>query len=299
MKEYITVNDYCRKVFGCKVYKIALSCSKTCPNRDGTKGTGGCIFCSAGGSGDFAADINDPVSVQITTAIKRLGEKGKACKYIAYFQSFTGTYGDINELSRKFYEAIAHEDIVGLSIATRPDCLSDDIMRLLTDLSEKTQLWIELGLQTVKETTAEYINRCYPLSEYDSAIAKLRKIKCHIVTHVILGLPGETKTDILNTVRYASERTDGIKLQLLHVLRGTPLSKDYIDNKFKVLSLEEYCEILSMCLEVLPDRIVIHRLTGDAPKKDLIAPLWSADKKHVLAEINRAFAARGIKHKSN
>ena len=204
LKTYITFNDYCKKTFGTKVYKLSLSASDTCPNRDGTKGTGGCIFCSRGGSGEFAANLNDRIKIQIENARKLIDAKAKSCKYIAYFQSFSGTYGDINALKGKYYEALECDDIVGLSIATRPDCLSDDVMRVLTDLSKNTRLFIELGLQTANDNTAELINRCYPLSEYDNAIEKLRSLDVNIVTHIILGLPFEDKNDMLNTVRYVS-----------------------------------------------------------------------------------------------
>ncbi len=298
IKEYITVNDYCKNTFGCKVYKIALSCSDTCPNRDGSKGTGGCIFCSSGGSGDFASKLSEPISAQIVNGIKLLDKKAKNCKYIAYFQSFTSTYGDINAISEKFYEAANHKDIVGVSIATRPDCLTEEVMLVLKDLSTKTNLWVELGLQTANDRTAQIINRCFDLSEYDTAILKLKEIKCHIITHIILGLPGETSADMLNTVRYVGAKTDGIKFHLLYVVKGTALEDEFKANRYQPLDEVEYYGILSKCIKLLPDNVVIHRLTGDGRKKDLTAPLWSADKKRVLANMNRYFAQNGIKRKS-
>ncbi len=299
MKEYINSNLYCKQVFGCKVYKLALSAAKTCPNRDGLKGTGGCIFCSESGSGDFASNSDSSVKKQILSAKALLGEKGKGCKYIAYFQSFSGTYGDIEELEEVYTEAINEKDIVGISIATRPDCLGKKELSMLKRLSKKTLLWVELGLQTVHKETAEYINRCYELSVYDEAISKLREINCHIITHIILGLPGESREDMLQTVKYVGEKTDGIKLQLLHILKNTKIANDYYSGKFNVLTLNEYCDIIAECIEILPDNIVIHRMTGDGPKKDLIAPLWSGDKKRVLNTLNRVLRENGIKLKKD
>ena len=288
MKRYISANTYCRSIFGEKVYKLALSASLTCPNRDGTKGERGCIFCSRGGSGDFAASSSLSVSEQIEQAKAILGKKGEGLKYIAYFQSFTGTYGDLTRLERIYTEASEHKDIVALSIATRPDCLGEAAMAMLKRLSEKTVLWVELGLQTIHPATAEYIRRGYELYEYDEAVKKLRKLNVHIITHVILGLPDESREMMLETVRYAGERTDGIKLQLLHVLEGTDLADEYKAGSFETLGMREYCDIVAEAVSILPDNVVIHRLTGDGAKKDLIAPLWSADKKRVLCEINRA-----------
>lgn len=293
--KYISANAYCRRVFGEKVYKLALSASDSCPNRDGTVGTGGCIFCSRGGSGDFAAGAALPVAEQIEQAKAILGEKGRGMKYIAYFQSFTGTYGDLSKLEKIYTEAARQPEIVGLSIATRPDCLGDDAMAMLTRLSAQTVLWVELGLQTIHERTARYINRGYPLEVYDEAMEKLSPIGVHRITHVILGLPGESRENMLETVSYVGQRTDGIKLQLLHVLEGTKLAELYRQGEFRTLDREEYCALVADAVKRLPENVVIHRLTGDGAKKDLIAPLWSGDKKRVLAEINRELRRREVK----
>ena len=293
-ERYISANVYCRKVFGEKVYKLALSASTSCPNRDGTKGSGGCIFCSRGGSGDFAADAALPLSEQLAQAKAILGDKGCGGKYIAYFQSFTGTYGDLAKLEEIYTEAARQPEIVGLSIATRPDCLGSDAMAMFRRLSALTTLWVELGLQTVHERTAEYIHRGYPLEVYDEAMEKLSRINAHKITHVILGLPGESRDDMLETIRYVGGRTDGIKLQLLHVLEGTELAERYRRGEFRTLEREEYCALVADAIRLLPEKVVIHRLTGDGAKKDLIAPLWSGDKKRVLAEINRELRQRGV-----
>jgi len=294
VKYYRTANSYCREVFGSKVYKLALSASVSCPNRDGTVGCGGCSFCSAGGSGDFAASAALPVEEQIVQARAILGGKGKGLPNIAYFQSFTGTHGDLKRLAEIYTRAAAQPGIVGLSIATRPDCLGPDALEMLRRLSERTVLWVELGLQTIHEYTAKRINRCYPLSVYESAVDALEKLNVHIITHVILGLPGESPEDMLQTVAYVGRKSPGIKLQLLHVLRGTAMAESYARGEFEVLSLAEYCDITADALELLPESTVVHRITGDGAKRDLIAPLWSGDKKRVLAELSRVLRTRGI-----
>ena len=291
---YISANTYCRRVFGEKVYKLALSASVSCPNRDGTKGYGGCIFCSRGGSGDFAAPAEASFSAQMENAKKILGAKGNGLKYIAYFQSFTGTYGDLDRLEHIYTQSAEAEGIVGVSIATRPDCLGERELQMLERLSEKTTLWVELGLQTIHERTAEYIRRGYALDCYDKAMEALKELGVHRITHVILGLPGESREEMLQTVRYVGQRTDGIKLQLLHVLEGTDLAEDYRAGKFETLGMDEYCELVAEAVSLLPENVVIHRLTGDGAKKDLIAPLWSGDKKRVLNRLNAALRARGI-----
>ena len=291
---YISANTYCRRVFGEKVYKLALSASVSCPNRDGTKGYGGCIFCSRGGSGDFAAPAEASLTAQIENAKKILGAKGTGLKYIAYFQSFTGTYGDLDRLERIYTQSAEAEGIVGVSIATRPDCLGERELQMLERLSRKTTLWVELGLQTIHERTAEYIRRGYALDCYDKAMEALKELGVHRITHVILGLPGESREEMLQTVRYVGQRTDGIKLQLLHVLEGTDLAEDYRAGKFETLGMDEYCELVAEAVSLLPENVVIHRLTGDGAKKDLIAPLWSGDKKRVLNRLNAALRARGI-----
>ncbi len=285
--EYYSFNRYLKNTFGEKVYKICLNGGFTCPNRDGTLGNKGCIFCSAGGSGDFAENANFTVKEQIENGKKQVQNKVKSGKYIAYFQAFTNTYAPVDELRNKFTAAINHKDIVALSIATRPDCLPNDVLDLLDELNKIKPVFVELGLQTIHENTAKYIRRCYDLSVYDKAVFELKKRNINVVTHLILGLPGETKKDMLESVKYVCERTDGIKLQLLHVLKGTDLAKDYEDGKFKTLEFDEYLDIIKSCVEIIPNNIVIHRLTGDGPKKDLIAPMWSGDKKRVLNAINR------------
>ena len=294
-RSYLSANVYCRRVFGCKVYKLALSAATTCPNRDGAVGVGGCTFCSAGGSGDFAASASLPVTDQIEAAKRTLGAKGEGLKYIAYFQSFTGTYGDLYKLERIYALAAAQPDIVGLSIATRPDCLGPEALDMLGRLAARTTLWVELGLQTSNEETAVRVNRCYSLAAYEKATEDLAAMNVHRITHVILGLPGEGREDMLQTVRYAGQRTDGIKLQLMHVLEGTALAESFRRGEFQTLEPEEYYELVADALEILPEDVVIHRLTGDGAKRDLIAPLWSADKKRVLAELNRVLRRRGIR----
>ena len=295
-KEYISANVYCRRIFGCKVYKLSLSAATTCPNRDGTVGYGGCVFCSAGGSGDFATSSALPLNIQIEEAKKQLGKKGVGLKYIAYFQSYTGTHGDLSKLEQIYLQAVEHSEIVGLSIATRPDCLGSDALAMLERLSQRKPLWVELGLQTIHEKTAQRINRCYFLDVYNKAMDKLKALNVHRITHIILGLPGESREDMLATVDYVGQLTDGIKLQLLHVIDGTTLAESYRQGEFEVLQADEYYQIVADALKILPDSVVIHRLTGDGAKKDLLAPLWSADKKKVLNDMNRVLQQNGINH---
>lgn len=286
--KYTTLNNYLKERFGEKVYKIALNGGFSCPNRDGKIGTRGCIFCSKGGSGDFAESPDLTITEQIDNGKKRLEKKIKNGKYIAYFQAFTNTYAPVEKLRAIYTEAIIHPDIVALSIGTRPDCLGDDVLALLDELNKIKPIFVELGLQTINEDTARYIRRGYTLEVYDKAVTDLHKISINVVTHIILGLPGESKNDMLKSVEYACKVTDGIKLQLLHILKGTDLAKDYEQGKFEVLTLEQYTEIIKECVQIIPENVIIHRLTGDGAKKDLIAPLWSADKKAVLNTINRA-----------
>lgn len=285
--KYTTLNSYLKEKFGCKVYKISLDCGFTCPNRDGTLGYGGCIFCSEGGSGDFAESRTLGVTEQIESGKEKVKNKIKSGKYIAYFQAFTNTYADVNTLEKIFSEAINHPDIVALSIATRPDCLEQKKVELLSRLNKIKPIFVELGLQTVNEKTAKYIRRGYTLDVYDDTVERLHEQGINVVTHIIIGLPYETKEDMLSSVKYVCKVTDGIKLQLLHILKGTDLAKDYFEHKFEVLSLEEYTNIIAECVKIIPENVVIHRLTGDGAKKDLIAPLWSADKKKVLNTINK------------
>lgn len=285
--KYTTLNSYLKEKFGCKVYKISLDCGFTCPNRDGTLGYGGCIFCSEGGSGDFAESRSMSVTEQIESGKEKVKNKIKSGKYIAYFQAFTNTYADINTLEKLYTEAINHPDIVALSIATRPDCLEQEKVELLGRLNKIKPIFVELGLQTVNEKTAKYIRRGYTLDVYDDAVERLHEQGINVVTHIIIGLPYETKEDMLSSVKYVCKVTDGIKLQLLHILKGTDLAKDYCEHKFEVLTLEEYTDIIAECVKIIPENVVIHRLTGDGAKKNLIAPLWSADKKKVLNTINK------------
>lgn len=287
--KYYSLNNYLRNTFGCKVYKLSLDGGFTCPNRDGTIDTRGCIFCSRGGSGDFAESRLLSITEQIEQGKKRVENKIKSGKYIAYFQAFTNTYAPVEALRKKFFEAINHKDIVALSIATRPDCLGDDILALLDELNKIKPVFVELGLQTIHEKSAAYIRRGYPLSVYDDAVKKLNAIGINIVVHVILGLPNESKADMLDTVKYVcNSGINGIKLQLLHILKNTDLADEYYRGNVKVLELDEYIDLVKACVEIIPKDIVIHRLTGDGAKKDLIAPLWSADKKNVLNNINKA-----------
>lgn len=286
--DYYSFNQYLRDTFGCKVYKISLNAGFTCPNRDGKIDTRGCIFCSAGGSGDFAESPSLSITQQIENGKKRVEKKIKSGKYIAYFQAFTNTYAPVNILREKFRQAINHPDIVMLSIATRPDCLGEDVLSLLNEINKIKPVMVELGLQTIHEETAKYIRRGYPLDVYDEAVKNLKSIGINTVVHLIIGLPFESKEDILESVKYVcSSGVDGIKLQLLHILKGTDLAKDYESGLFSALNMEEYLDIIKSCVEIIPKNIVIHRLTGDGAKKDLIAPLWSTDKKRVLNEINK------------
>ncbi len=282
------LNEYLRGRFGCKVYKIALNGGFTCPNRDGTIDHRGCIFCSKGGSGEFAADSRLSITEQIEYGKKLISSKAGGGKYIAYFQAYTGTYGDIGRLRELYTEAVNHPDTVALSIATRPDCLGEDVLNLLSELNAQKPVWVELGLQTVHEKTAEYIRRGYALPVYAKAVKRLRDLGIEVITHVILGLPGEDIDDMLETVRFVCESgTNGIKLQLLHILKDTDLADEYAAGKINVLTEDEYIEILKQCVKIIPEDVVIHRLTGDGDKKILIAPMWSADKKHVWNRIQR------------
>lgn len=290
---YYSLNEYLKNTFGEKVYKLALDLGLTCPNRDGTFDTRGCIFCHNGSShfAEFGKDIN----IQLENAKKRIQSKTDAKKFIAYFQSYTNTYAPAEYLEKIFTEVINHDDIVAISIGTRPDCLPLDILDLLEKLNKIKPVWIELGLQTSNEKSAEYVRRCYPNSVYETAVKELKRRGITVVTHIIIGLPNETKEDMFNTVDFAVNcGTDGVKLQLLHILKDTDLYEDYKKGFVKPLSLEEYMDILFGCVERIPENVVIHRITGDAPKKYLVEPKWSADKKNVLNTINREFKNRNI-----
>ena len=291
----ITVNEYCKKQFGEKLYKISLDGGMSCPNRYGKLDTRGCIFCSAGGSGDFTPDRRIPLDEQIEDAKKRFSSKYKGTHYIAYFQAYTNTYAPVEKLRALFMPVIKREDIAVLSIATRPDCLSDEVLDLLRELNDIKPVWVELGLQTIHEKTVDYIRRGYPLPVYDKAIRDLDKIGIHTITHLILGLPGETKEDMLQSVRYvAACGSQGIKLQLLHVLKGTDLASDYEKGLFQTLSFDEYMDLLADCVRLLPKDMVVHRLTGDGPKNLLMAPMWSADKKRVMNTIHQRLKKDGL-----
>ncbi len=297
---YYSLNMYLQETFGEKLYKLSLETGCTCPNRDGTLGTGGCIFCSAGGNGEFAEPLNADINKQIELAKHRVSKKFKGKHYIAYFQSYTNTYGDTERLRSIFFAAAKNEWISAISIATRPDCLPPEILHMLTELQKQIPVFVELGLQTVHENTARLIRRGYALPIYDRAVQELHEIGVSVVTHIILGLPFETREQMLETVRYVgNSNTDGVKIHLLHVLRGTDLETMYRSNVFQTLSKEEYIDILCTCIELLPKNTVIHRLTGDAPKSLLVAPMWSANKKDVLNSIQKAFRERGIQQGKN
>lgn len=289
-----TLNAYLKNRFGRKIYKLTLDGGMTCPNRDGKVGFGGCIFCGGNGSGSFCPSVDLSITAQIEEGKKLLKNKIKEGGYIAYFQSHTNTYAAVPYLRKIFYEAVNHPDIVGISIGTRPDCLEDDVLKLLEELAKIKPLWVELGLQTINENTAKLINRCYPLKVYDQAVKNLKSIGAEVVTHVILGLPGETEEQMLETVAYSSKVSDGIKLQLLHVLRDTKLYEMYQKEPFKIFSMEEYTELLCRCIEIIPKNVVIHRMTGDGDKRLLVEPMWSGNKKVVLNYINKVFSEKDI-----
>lgn len=282
-KPYCSLDYMLRERFGEKVYKVTLNGGMSCPNRDGTLGTRGCIFCSEGGSGDFAADVSLSVTEQIESQIALLSGKRPIQKYIAYFQAYTNTYAPVEHLRKIFKEAMSHPRIVALSVGTRPDCLGEEVLDLLEELNRIKPVWIELGLQTIHEKTAQYIRRGYRLSCFDQAVENLRKRNIEVIVHTILGLPGESREEILETMRYLNKKDiQGIKLQLLHVLKGTDLAYDYLAGRFQVYEREEYLDLLIECLENLDPEIVIHRITGDGPKDLLIAPLWASRKREVL-----------------
>ena len=291
---YNALNDHLRARFDCKVYKLSLRGVSTCPNRDGTVGSQGCIFCSDTGSGEFAACGAD-IPAQLADAKRRVADKVPPdAGYIAYFQSFTNTYAPVETLRSLFTAATAPGDIVALSIATRPDCLGEEVLDLLSELNERKPVWVELGLQTVHDETARYIRRGYDLPVFDAAVRKLKSRGIEVIAHQIIGLPGETEEMIYDTARHiARSGCDGVKFHLLHVLRGTDLAADYEAGKFQTLEREEYFRLLSGCMERIRPDMVIHRLTGDGAKRDLIAPLWSGDKKAVLNALRRYLAEHG------
>ena len=283
-----TLNEYCRAQFGEKLYKLSLNGGMTCPNRDGTLGVRGCIFCSAGGSGDFAPDARLSIPDQIAEAKARGAGKYRGSRYIAYFQSYTNTYAPVERLRELFTPVVEREDIAVLSVATRPDCLPGKVLDLLGELNRRKPVWVELGLQTIHPDTAAYLRRGYDLPCYERAAAELRARGIHVVTHVILCLPGEGREEMLQTARYVGQHSDGIKLQLLHVLEGTDLAADYRAGRVPLPTLEEYVALVRDCVKVLPEDMVVHRMTGDGPKRMLLAPQWSGDKKRVLNALNWA-----------
>ncbi|MBS6194700.1 MAG: TIGR01212 family radical SAM protein [Clostridiales bacterium] len=286
-KPYHSLDYMLKNRFGEKVYKLTLNGGMSCPNRDGKLGTRGCIFCSAGGSGDFAADAAQSIGQQIEQQKADICRKRPVGKFIAYFQAYTNTYAPVEYLRRIFTEAVSHPDIIALSIGTRPDCLDDDVLELLSELNQKKPVWVELGLQTIHESTARYIRRGYPLSCFEDAAARLHSRNLEIIVHTILGLPGETFPQMLETISYLNRMPiQGIKMQLLHVLKNTDLADDYLAGKFQVLSQDEYLNLVISCLEHLSPEIVVHRVTGDGPKDLLIAPLWSSAKRTVLNELH-------------
>lgn len=287
--EIYTLNQYLQDTYGEKIYKIALDGGFTCPNRDGTLDTRGCIFCSGAGSGEFSGDRTKSITQQIEEGKKRVAGKFPNGKYIAYFQAFTNTYAPVERLRELYEEALQHKDIAALSIATRPDCLPEDVMELLLECNRIKPVWVELGLQTIHEGTAAYIRRGYSLTVYDEALRRLKEAGLQVIVHVILGLPGESAEDMKQTVSYVGKGgADGIKLQLLHVIRGTDLEREYVKGTFRTMEMEEYVKLVAECIALLPENMVIHRMTGDGDKRTLIAPLWSTDKKRVLNALNKA-----------
>lgn len=299
-KRYVSLDYYLKDTFGEKVYKVSLQGGMTCPNRDGKIDTRGCIFCSAGGSGDFAAPMCASVTEQIDSAIEGIRKaKRVGNKFIAYFQAYTNTYASVDYLRNLFTEAIQHPEIVALSIGTRPDCLQEDVLALLEELNHIKPVWVELGLQTIHERTAAFIRRGYSLSVFEDAVRRLTRAKIQVIVHVIVGLPFESREELMQTIQYLGGfspakkgqlQVNGIKLQLLHVLKGTDLER-YLPY-FHVLSLEEYTDIVIECMERLPQDVVIHRITGDGPRKLLLAPMWSASKKTVMNRIHREMKKR-------
>ncbi len=286
--DYTSINDVLKKEYGQKVYRISLDAGMTCPNRDGTLGMGGCIFCSEGGSGDFAESRRLSIAEQLKAGKEKVRKKVKSCNlFIAYFQAYTNTYASIDYLRKVYYEALEDEEVAILSIATRPDCLNGDVLALLKEINEIKPIWVELGLQTINQTSVEFINRGYKNVVYKEAVQNLNAIGIKVITHLILYLPNETIDDMLASLDYAVEcGTWGIKLQLLHVLKGTRLHQIYEKTSFYIPSLEEYTDTVIKCLKRLPEEVVVHRITGDGPKKLLVEPTWTADKKRVLNYMN-------------
>ena len=289
---YLSLNQAFRSHFGQKGYKISLSGGMTCPNRDGTLGNRGCIFCS--GAGEFAQK-GSSVTQQIEKAAARVEQKNKNGLYIAYFQDYTNTYAPVSRLRELFFEAISHPRVAVLSVATRPDCLPEEVLDLLEELNRVKPVWVELGLQTIHESTAAFLRRGYPLSVYDNAVEALHRRGIQVITHLILGLPGETEEMVYQTVSHVGNRTDGVKFHLLHVVKGTDLEALYRKGRISTMSFPAYAHLLGECINRLPPHVVIHRITGDGDKRTLFAPLWSGDKKHVLNALNKVFLSENVK----
>lgn len=292
-KPYHSLDYMLKERFGEKVYKLTLNGGMSCPNRDGKLGTGGCIFCSAGGSGDFAGDPAQSIDQQIAQQKELICKKRPVNTFIAYFQAYTNTYAPVEYLRALFTQALSHPEVAALSIGTRPDCLGEDVLDLLSQLNRIKPVWVELGLQTIHPATARYIRRGYPLSCFEEAVKNLHARDLDIIVHTILGLPGETTEQMLQTISFLNHQPiQGIKIQLLHVLKGTDLADDYLAGKFCVLSQEAYVDLVISCLEHLSPDIVVHRITGDGPRDLLIAPLWSSAKRTVLNEIHHQMKER-------
>lgn len=292
-RRFYSLNDFFKDEFKDKVFKVSLDGGFTCPNRDGKVAHGGCIFCSDSGSGEFAGNRKKTITEQIDEQLEFLKDKIKDKKVIAYFQNFTNTYGDVNYLREIYYEALNHPKVLGLAIGTRPDCIEDDVLDLLKEINEKYFFWIELGLQTIDDKVAKIINRGYPLSTYLKTSKKLSDNNIKFVTHMIVGLPGEERKDILNTAKCIAESGAwGIKIHSLHIIKGTPLEKLYEDKKFKIFTLDEYVDIVVTILKFLPDKMVVHRVTGDGKKDEVIEPKWSLNKRKVLNEIEKELKKR-------
>lgn len=295
MKHFYSLNDYCREEFGHKLYKLSLDAGMTCPNRDGKIGTGGCIFCSESGSGEFSEKMCNDINEQIERAKARVAHKNKGGRYIAYFQSFTNTYAPTDYLRRIFTEAVMHPDIDVLSVATRPDCVGADVVELLSEFNKIKPVWVELGFQTSDEKSAEYIGRGYGNEVFEDAVKRLSAAGIKTVAHIILGLPREDTDTMKKSVRFVCDSGIwGIKLHLLHVLEGSRLADEYARGAFQCLGEDEYLDTVCEMLKIIPADVVIHRLTGDGDKKKLIAPLWSGDKKHVLASLNKKLSEKQI-----
>lgn len=288
------LSDYLKDEFGEKYYRISLNGGMSCPNRDGTCGTSGCVFCTESGSGEFTPDVELSINEQIETAKKLVAEKSSSDKFIAYFQAYSNTYAPVNYLKSLYKQVIFRDDIAILSIATRPDCLQAEIVNLLGELNKVKPVWVELGLQTIKESSIAFIRRGYPNAVYEKAVEDLRSVGCKVITHLILGLPDENKADMIASSLYAGKYSDGVKFHMLYVAEGSQLADEFTRNEFKMLTREEYIDVLCECIRVIPKDTVVHRLTGDPDKRILISPTWTKDKKRVLREIHNAFIDRDI-----